>query len=323
VKAPSTKQGSIKGQRVSAELSKAPHAELEATTSTANENADEILPSPPSSPTVVTAPLHSDDGPSVSPDEKRLSDAQTLSPERGTGLAPLQEMQTTASTIPDPTKKDTKDVEEDDDDDHIHTAVPPELLTNPGDTCAICLDTLEDDDEIRGLTCGHAFHAGCLDPWLTSRRACCPLCKADYYVPKPRPEGDATADTERGSRRTQLNNGRINITTPPTARQRGGLGFVGSNNAQERPGFNLSPWNRRQRSNNNAAGVEESRTAPVSGENDAAQPTESREWRHPSHWVPNVRLPGLFRRGNESDNAGPSSSANNTTPSQLEAGRPS
>lgn len=78
-----------------------------------------------------------------------------------------------------------------DEDDPIRTAVPTELLAEPGDSCAICIDTLEDDDEVRGLTCGHAFHASCLDPWLTSRRACCPLCKADYYVPKPRPEGEA------------------------------------------------------------------------------------------------------------------------------------
>jgi hypothetical protein len=41
---------------------------------------------------------------------------------------------------------------------------------------------------VRGLACGHAFHAVCLDPWLTTRRACCPLCKADYYTPKPRPQ---------------------------------------------------------------------------------------------------------------------------------------
>lgn len=47
--------------------------------------------------------------------------------------------------------------------------------------CAICLDTIEDEDEVRGLLCGHVFHAECLDPWLTKRRACCPMCKRDYF----------------------------------------------------------------------------------------------------------------------------------------------
>lgn len=85
----------------------------------------------------------------------------------------------------------------------IQTALPAELLPSPGDSCAICLDLIEDDDDVRGLTCGHAFHASCVDPWLTSRRACCPLCKADYYVPKPRPEGaaEATPENERSGRR--------------------------------------------------------------------------------------------------------------------------
>ncbi|KAF9773065.1 hypothetical protein IL306_009179 [Fusarium sp. DS 682] len=101
----------------------------------------------------------------------------------------------------------------DDDDDHIDGALPPECLENPGDTCAICIDTLEDDDDVRGLTCGHAFHAVCVDPWLTSRRACCPLCKADYYVPKPRPAPDATneAGANNGSNFDPRNNPRFGL----------------------------------------------------------------------------------------------------------------
>lgn len=90
---------------------------------------------------------------------------------------------------------------DEDDDDPIQTSVPADLLPSPGDSCAICLDVIEDDDDVRGLTCGHAFHASCVDPWLTCRRACCPLCKADYYIPKPRPEGaDAAQNAERQGR---------------------------------------------------------------------------------------------------------------------------
>ncbi|KAG8629909.1 hypothetical protein KVT40_001528 [Elsinoe batatas] len=93
----------------------------------------------------------------------------------------------------------SSDDDSDNDDDPIRAPVQPEMLSMPGDTCAICIDNLEDDDDVRGLTCGHAFHAACVDPWLTSRRACCPLCKADYYVPKPRAETDATQPPQQPS----------------------------------------------------------------------------------------------------------------------------
>lgn len=103
-----------------------------------------------------------------------------------------------SSTAPNtPVQKVETNDEEGEDEDQIQTAVPAEQLPDPGDTCAICIDTIEDDDDVRGLHCGHAFHASCVDPWLTSRRACCPLCKADYYVPKPRPEGAEAEDARR------------------------------------------------------------------------------------------------------------------------------
>ena len=100
-----------------------------------------------------------------------------------------------------------------DDDEHIDAALPPEFLGAPGDTCAICIDTLEDDDEVRGLTCGHAFHAVCVDPWLTSRRACCPLCKADYYTPKPRPNPEAGDSTATNTNFDNRANSRLNLPT--------------------------------------------------------------------------------------------------------------
>lgn len=112
---------------------------------------------------------------------------------------PLERMETTTSTLAEQDQHEGSD----DEDDPIRTAAVPEMLATPGDTCAICLDTLEDDEDVRGLTCGHAYHAACLDPWLTSRRACCPLCKADYYVPKPRENEDETGRRERGMRMPQ------------------------------------------------------------------------------------------------------------------------
>lgn len=75
-------------------------------------------------------------------------------------------------------------------------------------SCAICLDHIEDEDIVRGLVCGHVFHADCLDPWLTKRRACCPMCKRDYYY-KGNQNGENEADSNDAATNTgdtQANN---------------------------------------------------------------------------------------------------------------------
>lgn len=46
--------------------------------------------------------------------------------------------------------------------------------------CAICLDIMEDEHQVRGLPCGHAFHVTCVDKWLLWRQSRCPVCKAFY-----------------------------------------------------------------------------------------------------------------------------------------------
>lgn len=160
----------------------------------------------------------SEDRPATSISETRHDDATTSAPQTSTEVKAKSENDKEKPKATDATNQPTEAgqtsaiaedqrpqpltrvaSEDDDDDEQINAAVPPELLQSPGDTCAICIDTLEDDDDVRGLACGHAFHAVCVDPWLTSRRACCPLCKADYYTPKPRPEAETDPNAQNAS----------------------------------------------------------------------------------------------------------------------------
>ena len=224
-----------------------------------------------------------------------------------------------------------------DDDDQIQTAVPTEMLANPGDSCAICLDTLEDDDDVRGLKCGHAFHASCLDPWLTSRRACCPLCKADYYVPKPRPEGEAAAEAERQAGRRPAGTG-TDMPHPPQ------YAFMGhrdgrprmllpgrfltlglDDNARDRYGF-TDAQRRPLRSSRRPAANQRTMTANNAAGLESDQPNT---WRSrvrsfaPS--MPSVNISNPFRRNHTRENSAAAGGApeisTNATPSQLEAGQ--
>jgi Ring finger domain len=190
--------------------------------SEADGEASKNVAASPSSPT----------SPSKSESEKKS--AIQASPSTPHATIPSSNI---ASTEPNSTNEPHRisigDDEDDEDVDQIQPTLPTDLLPNPGDSCAICLDIIEDDDDVRGLTCGHAFHASCVDPWLTSRRACCPLCKADYYVPKPRNEN---AESGEGSR----TRGRVNMPAHPPFTFLGGSGsrsmtFGGNSPNRDRP----------------------------------------------------------------------------------------
>ncbi|KAK5630647.1 hypothetical protein RRF57_006362 [Xylaria bambusicola] len=162
----------------------------------------------------------------IAGDDKKTDDEiknLTPTPELGRNKTTTNETPAaTAAQTDNDTNKDSlhrTSEDDEDDDDHINPALDPDMMGSSGDTCAICIDTLEDDDDVRGLTCGHAFHAVCLDPWLTNRRACCPLCKADYYTPKARPqpaEREARDPNASAAAADPLrNNGRLNYPRTP------------------------------------------------------------------------------------------------------------
>lgn len=211
---------------------------------------------------------------------------------------------------------------EPDDDDQIHDALPPEALESSGDTCAICIDTLEDDDDVRGLTCGHAFHAVCLDPWLTSRRACCPLCKADYYTPKPRPpapEGAQNPDMGPTVSTNQDPRTRMNMPNRPGvawvfSRGRVGLPLLNRNRNNESAQATAAPASPRRSGPNgliSRAATAARADSPRTGQNIPAT-TEAQS----GGFFSNIRVP-RFRMPNSSAPAGSNAEV---TPSNLEAG---
>lgn len=89
-------------------------------------------------------------------------------------------------------------------------------------TCAICIEEMEDQEEVRLLTCGHIYHLGCIDPWLTTRRAYCPLCKHDYYVAPPPEQVSADAPADGSNSPNSTNNGTASESrnTVPVSRRR-------------------------------------------------------------------------------------------------------
>ncbi|KAH6853925.1 hypothetical protein B0I37DRAFT_18674 [Chaetomium sp. MPI-CAGE-AT-0009] len=209
--------------------------------------------------------------------------------------------------------------DEDDEDEHIDAALPPECMGTSGDTCAICIDTLEDDDDVRGLTCGHAFHAVCIDPWLTTRRACCPLCKADYFTPKPRPQAADGTDVPTGVVQVTLpgspRNNRMNLPGRP----RPAFFSFGRSDQTRRPTANRS--RPRDTGGSSIPGRRRSRPspAPPAAEATPAQAETGGLLSNLRNAIPAFRF-GRGQNGQTQSNPAPAGADPAVTPSQLEAG---
>jgi hypothetical protein len=48
-------------------------------------------------------------------------------------------------------------------------------------TCSICLEDVQPTDLVHGLSCGHAYHANCLETWLLTGHFLCPLCNQAFF----------------------------------------------------------------------------------------------------------------------------------------------
>ncbi|KAL7267098.1 hypothetical protein RUND412_010330 [Rhizina undulata] len=267
------------------------------------EDDSDLSSVPPSSPRTTMPPLAL---------EKEIGSSITTPTPLSDSSQKAEEAGATSSSVHDKRLSEISEIdgkkveaEEDDEDDHVHSSLPDHLLNSVGDACAICLDTIEEDDDIRGLTCGHAFHSSCLDPWLTSRRACCPLCKADYYTPKPRPEGAGTpipdAEGHGGSRRSRRNGGEVlsppgNVWLGPRILFSSGR-FSNPASGRNTP-LSTAPINGANNNNNSSSNNNASTTQEIS----------------PSRWTSNplraIPMPAVFRRNRNEE----------ATPAALEAG---
>ncbi|CAH8315204.1 unnamed protein product [Eruca vesicaria subsp. sativa] len=66
----------------------------------------------------------------------------------------------------------------------LYSEVKELKIGKGGVECAICLNEFDDGEALRLMpSCSHAFHADCIDVWLSSRSTC-PVCR-DNLAPKP------------------------------------------------------------------------------------------------------------------------------------------
>lgn len=52
-----------------------------------------------------------------------------------------------------------------------------DIVIKDSDSCLICFDVYNDEDDIRILFCNHFFHQKCVDKWLCEQSSKCPYCR--------------------------------------------------------------------------------------------------------------------------------------------------
>lgn len=63
------------------------------------------------------------------------------------------------------------------------------------ESCSICMSSLEANQLVRTLACGHVYHSGCIKLWLTCYHARCPLCNMVIMLDnEPTVENEIRAD---------------------------------------------------------------------------------------------------------------------------------
>lgn len=47
--------------------------------------------------------------------------------------------------------------------------------------CDICFEEMESGSAFRQIPCNHIFHKPCIDEWMASKDASCPICRHTFY----------------------------------------------------------------------------------------------------------------------------------------------
>ncbi|KAG1743218.1 uncharacterized protein EDB91DRAFT_1126291 [Suillus paluster] len=69
------------------------------------------------------------------------------------------------------------------------------VANNCVDRCLICLDDYVPDEDLRVLSCKHAFHQGCVDKWLQTGRNNCPACRSKGVENETSPSAEPSASS--------------------------------------------------------------------------------------------------------------------------------